>query len=55
MASFSPERMSDTDTAGVNPEIQNADGDSACNEKARGNIGVHYRIEVVQKERAAIS
>src|SRR6266568_4333493 len=47
--------MSDTDTLRVNPQIQDADADSTRNETARGNIGVHHGIEVVQKERAAIS
>src|SRR5260370_26543973 len=46
--------MSNTDTPGVNPEIQNADGDSAGNKKVRGNIGVDHGVEVVEKERAAI-
>ena len=47
--------MSDTETPGVNPQIQKADGDGARDEKVRGNIRVHHGIEVMQKERAAIS
>jgi hypothetical protein len=46
--------MSDMDTPGVNPEIQTADGDCAQNEKIRGNVWVHDRIEVVQKESAMV-
>jgi hypothetical protein len=40
--------------AGVNPQIQNLDPDSARDEQARGDIGVDQRIEVVQKERVVI-
>ena len=46
--------MSNTDTPGVNPWIQNADGDRAGSKKVRGDIGVHRGVEEVEKERPAI-
>jgi hypothetical protein len=46
--------MSDIDASGVNPEIQNADGDCAHGEKVRRNVGIYQCIEVVRKESTAI-
>ncbi len=46
--------MSNTAAPGVNPQIQNADVDSAANKKIQGDVEVHHGVEVVEKERAAI-
>jgi len=46
--------MSDKETSGINPCIQDADAHCGRSEQVRGNVGIHYSVEIVQKERAAI-
>jgi hypothetical protein len=53
-ASLSSGRISGTGAPQVNPQIQIEHGDSASNKQVQGKIGIHQRVEVVQKERTAI-